>query len=213
MSDKKPEFDRDEAEEALQEILSKKLGGAVEIYESTTPCVVAFARLDAYDIRKVDFQEVAAMLARKLGIGVVCIASADWTFDDKCDEEATYIAFEGAPEDYDSPWRNDIVPVTPEDAPSEQDFADARKARAIVVDAVAGIAARVSMLRRARKPDAGAIDAADREAAGLATLKDIAAGERETVSAILDLDLDRAVALHRDALAERAPDVTGPTPA
>jgi hypothetical protein len=91
-------FDRSLAEDAVSEAL-----GGVEIFDSRVPGVVAFERVDVQD-----WNAFATDLAAKVGHPVACIASADWSFDDRHDEEAVYVAFAipSLPADYADDHRN-----------------------------------------------------------------------------------------------------------
>ena len=188
----KTDLDQSNLEDAVLEAIEKRIGAPVQIFESANFGVVAFERLTGSDRSKVDFQEVAAQLARSTGIGVCCVCNADWTFDDKCDEEATFIAFDlpSVPADYkDNSHRNMIEAVDPETAPSAEDFVNARRARSIVKDHLVELAARRDVLIGAQKSEGNVLD----RIADIETLKDLAASEREAVAAILDLDFDRAI--------------------
>lgn len=86
-------FDRSVAEGALQDFMTAKLGGGVVIFESAAAGVIAMERLGWDDEKKVDWDEVSEALEKATGISVVEVDSCDWSFDDQCDEEATYLAF------------------------------------------------------------------------------------------------------------------------
>lgn len=105
-------FDRASVEEALQKAMTDMLGGGVEIYDSAVPGVIAFERID------IDVQRLGDRLSKDIGIGVVCIANCDWTFDGRHDEEAILIAFDipSVPDDYRDDWRNEYSPSKPDDA-------------------------------------------------------------------------------------------------
>lgn len=99
--------------------------------------VIAFERPGFDDTKKFRWDELGAVVARKLGSsGAWCIAHADWETDTH-DEEAVYIAFDvpGVPEDYLDSYRNMIEPVTPENAPSDEDFRVRDRARKIIMAA------------------------------------------------------------------------------
>lgn len=91
-------FDRTAAEDAVREALD-----GIEIFDSNIPGVVAFERVDG-----MDWNAIAATLAEKVGHGVACIATADWSFDDRHDEKSVFVAFEipSLPADYADPHRN-----------------------------------------------------------------------------------------------------------
>lgn len=95
-------FDRSLAEDAV----SGALGG-VEIFDSRVPGVVAFERVEVRD-----WNAFASDLAAKVGHPVACIASADWSFDDRHDEEAVFVAFAipSLPADYADAARNLATP-------------------------------------------------------------------------------------------------------
>lgn len=87
-------FNRSIAEDAVQEYIEVKLGWPLEMFESKTPGVIAIERPSYIDEDKIDFEELAEFVSAKVGIDVVAIEHCDWTFDDGCDEEAIYIAFD-----------------------------------------------------------------------------------------------------------------------
>lgn len=95
-------FDRDVAEDAVNEALE-----GVEIFPSRVPGVVAFERVE-----DCDWDELAARLAEAVGHPVACIATADWNFDDRHDEEAVFVAFAipSLPADYAEDHRNLMTP-------------------------------------------------------------------------------------------------------
>lgn len=95
-------FDRTVAEDAVREAL-----GGVEIFESTVPGVVAFERVEAPD-----WDAFAADLASKVGHTVACIASTDWSFEDRNDEEGFFVAFAipSVAADYADDGRNLMTP-------------------------------------------------------------------------------------------------------
>jgi len=86
-------FDRSKAEDALQEFLCARLHGGAAMFESNTVGVIAMERLDWRDEQKIDWDELSAALEKATGVSVACIDDTDWSFDDRCDEEATYFAF------------------------------------------------------------------------------------------------------------------------
>lgn len=103
------EFDRDAAEDAVQAYLNKK-DLFVSIFESSADGVVAFERLDSYDSEKVDFDDMARHLSEAMGVTVVNIARCDWSFSDRCDDEAHYVAFgvPGLDPDYAETYRTEL---------------------------------------------------------------------------------------------------------
>lgn len=86
-------FDRALAENIIQDFMTEKLKGGVETFESSATGVIAIERLSYIDTDKFDWDDLTERLEEKLGIGVAAIEDCDWSFDDRCDEEATYIAF------------------------------------------------------------------------------------------------------------------------
>lgn len=86
-------FDRGKAEIALQDYLIAKIGGGASMFESREPGVIAMERLGWQDEDRIDWEELAFTLENEIGTPVACIDDADWSFDDRPDEEATYIAF------------------------------------------------------------------------------------------------------------------------
>jgi hypothetical protein len=179
-------------EDAVLAAIEKRIGGAVEMFDSDNLGVVAFERLSGSDAGKIDWQELAAALARDTGVGVTCVVHTHWAFDDRCDEEATFIAFDlpSVPADYrDDKYRNLISAVDPSNAPTEQDFVNAKRARTIVDNHLRELEARREMLVSARKYE--------REVsiriAEIETLKELEASEQEAVAAVLELDFDRAL--------------------
>jgi hypothetical protein len=180
-------------EDAVAAALLKRIGWEIDVYESANLGVVAVARLEGSDRGKVDWQEVAAELARETGVGVTCIANCDWSFDDRPDEEATFIAFAcpGVPDGYrDDAYRNQIRAVDPDTAPSQQDFDDARRARKIVAAHLRELDGLREKLIAAGKSDHEATDAY----IAAEELKDVTAFERDAVKAVLALDFAGAVA-------------------
>ncbi|MGY3581942.1 hypothetical protein ACVIGB_001135 [Bradyrhizobium sp. USDA 4341] len=185
------EMEQSNFEDAVSAAIEKRIGSPVEIYESANLGVVAFARLTDYG-GKLEWQELAAALARDTGVGVTCVANTDWTFDDRCDEAATFIAFDlpSVPENYrDHKYRNMIEAVDPFTAPSTQEFADAKRARSIVGDHLRELGSRYEMLIAARKNDRDVLN----RIAEIETLKDLRAVDRAAVAAVLELDFDRAL--------------------
>lgn len=194
-----------ELEQAVCAAIEKRLGSPVEIFDSVHHGVVAFERLGDWEADRIDWQEVAAELARETGIGVTCVVDCDWSFDDRCDEEATFVSFAlpSVPEDYrDDEFRNQIRAVDPRTAPSQQDFDDLKRARLIVERHLAELAARRDKLTAAKKP----IDEVVDRIASVERLKRIEAGDRAPVAALLALDFDGAMA----ALPE--PEAEAPSP-
>jgi hypothetical protein len=86
-------FDRALAESIVQDFMIEKLKGGVATFESSTTGVIALERLSYIDTDKFEWDDLAELLEEKLGIPVAAIEDCDWSFDDRCDEEATYIAF------------------------------------------------------------------------------------------------------------------------
>lgn len=86
-------FDRNVAEAALQDFMTAKLGGGVVMFESAATGVIAMERLGWIDKQKIDWDELTAVLQKATGVEVAQIDDCDWSFDDRCDEEATYFAF------------------------------------------------------------------------------------------------------------------------
>lgn len=87
-------LDRANAELAIEEYIVSKLGMPLEIFLSKTPGVIAMERPSYIDEDKIDFEELAAFVSAKVGVDVVAIDHCDWSFDDDCDQEAIYIAFD-----------------------------------------------------------------------------------------------------------------------
>jgi len=86
-------FDRGAAEDALQEYLCARLHGGAPMFESRVAGVIAMERLGWDDEQKIDWDDLSAALEKATGVAVACIDDCDWSFDDQCDEEATYFAF------------------------------------------------------------------------------------------------------------------------
>lgn len=103
-------FDPEAAEEALQIFLQGALGGGVETFPSSTPGVIAFERLDFRDESKIDWAKFQIDMKTATGFNAICVANCDWTFDEKCDEEATLVAFDvpGLPPEYRNDYRNKL---------------------------------------------------------------------------------------------------------
>lgn len=129
--EKKENFDRSLAEEAMDRFFTDKIGGPMGTLVSDVPGVIAMPRLSGYDTDKVDWNEFACRVARETGYTILAVANCDWEQEDDCDEEATYVSFQipSLPENYrDDEWRNNIDgPIGP-DMASEEDFAAYRKA-------------------------------------------------------------------------------------
>ncbi len=125
-------FDRLAVEDTISSILGR-YGHNADILESTASGVVAFTRIGDYGPFP-DYQRIAAAIARETGHEVRVIANADWSFDDRCDEEATYVLFgiEGFDASYENEHRNRIYPVDPVSAPSDQAFEDYNRARKVL---------------------------------------------------------------------------------
>jgi hypothetical protein len=196
-------------EDAVMAAIEKRIGGTVEMFESANLGVVAFERLSDSEARKVDWQELAAALARDTGVGVTCVVHTHWSFDDRCDEEATFISFDlpGVPEDYrDDKYRNLITAVDPLTAPSEQDFVNAKRARSIVAGHLRELGSRREVLVSARKSERDVVV----RIAEIETLKDLEASEQGAVAAVLELDFDRA--LQAIAAAPEPEAAAGPRP-
>lgn len=97
-------FDRSLAEEAIDKAVAKRLGSAFgyAFFDSANPGVLAMERPDFADSRKLDWQEIAQEAADATGFGVLAVDTVDWSFDDRCDEEALMIVFDtpATPDDY-----------------------------------------------------------------------------------------------------------------
>ena len=98
-------FDRSVAEDVIDRYFETKIGGVMPIFESNEPGVIAFERLSWVDGDKVSFDHLASLLKEATGTEVVCVASCDWSFDDRADEEATFFAFDIP--SLDTEYRND----------------------------------------------------------------------------------------------------------
>lgn len=141
-------FDRDAVEEALAAAVARRIGMRPDFLPSANPGVLAICRLDFRDADAVDWQEVVSEVAREAGHPVVCVANADWTSDDGPDEEATWIAFgiPSLPGDYRGDFRNEIVAVTPQDAPPPEHFAEYRAACSVLSARIRELDARAAAL-------------------------------------------------------------------
>lgn len=128
----KANFDRFAVEDTISAILGR-FNQDADILESTVPGVVAFTRIGDYGTFP-DYQRIAAAIARETGHEVRVMANADWTFDDRCDEEATYVLFgiEGFDKSYEDEHRNRIYPVDPESALTDQAFEDYNRAQKVL---------------------------------------------------------------------------------
>jgi hypothetical protein len=190
---KSADLDQTNFEDVVSAAIARRLGGMPpDIYESNTLGVVAIGRLEGQDSARVDWQEVAAELARETGVGVVCIANCDWTFDDRHDEEATFISFDlpSVTGSYrNDPYRNHISPVDPAAAPAQADFDNLKRARGIVKNHLGELRARRETLISAKKDERPVLDRIEE----IERLKDLEAGDRDAVKAVLDLDFDAAV--------------------
>jgi hypothetical protein len=105
------EFDPDVAEDAAQAFFREAIGGAVQMFESRQPGIIAFERLGLSDAPNIDWRKLAERLTAAIGHRVVCVADCDWQFDDRCDEAATFVSFDvpGLDPDYRADYRN-LVP-------------------------------------------------------------------------------------------------------
>lgn len=184
-------------EDAVRSALAKRLGYEPDIIgeeNNVNYGVVPFIRLDGSECRRIDdWQEVAAELARETGVGVSCIANCDWCLMQGPDEEATFIAFAvpGLADNYrDDQYRNMIVAVDPSTAPSAEDFANLKRARRIVAGHLLELAGRLETWIAAGKNERDLLGRIEE----IEKLKELAAGDREAVKALLDLDFDAAVA-------------------
>jgi hypothetical protein len=187
-------MDQSNFEDAVCDAIEKRIGSRPTAFASATYGVVAIERLTGRDA-KVDWDEVAAELARTTGVGVTCVANCDWTFDDQPDEEATYIAFAcpNVPADYaHSEYRSLLSgEFDPATAPSQQDFDNLKKARRIVEEHLRELDGRQGMLVAAGQNDRSVgNDIFDAE-----RLKGLGASDREAVAAVLALDFPLASSL------------------
>ncbi len=189
-------MDQSNLEDAVLAAIEKRIGAPVAVFESANYGVVAIERLTGRDADRVDWDEVAAELARTTGVGVTCVANCDWTFDDRPDEEATYVAFACpgveaagyAHDEYRDLLSDDYDPAT---APSQQDFDNLKKAQRIVKEYLIELDGRRGKLIAAGKSDAAPTD----EMVDVEELKKLLVTERDAVKAVLELDFARAIAL------------------
>jgi hypothetical protein len=195
-------FEQSVFEDAVKAALAKRIGEEPDIIGvNLNYGVVPFIRLEG---KKVDWQELAAALARQTGVGVTCIAHCDWSFADRPDEEATFVAFAvpGVSEDYrDDPYRNLIKAVDPTTAPSEEDFINLNRARRILGGHLQELSGRRESLIAAGRDEGdivGRIEAIEK-------LKELTAGDRDAVRSVLELDFDAAVAVHEGELEPVSP--------
>lgn len=190
-------------EDAVRSALAKRIGYDPDIIDDNENFgVVPFIRLDNSECRRVgDWQELAAELARETGVGVTCIANCDWNMMKGPNEEATFITFAvpGVSENYrDDPYRNLIVAVDAASAPSAEDFEKLKRARRIVAGHLLELAGRLETLIAAGKNERDVLGRIEE----IEKLKELTAGGREAVNAVLALDFDAAVAAQS---AEAAP--------
>ncbi len=109
-----PEFDRDMVEVHVMEAIAEATDGrGIDVLSSSAEGVVAFERMDAS--QAVDWDALADALRERTGLDVACIADCDWSFDDREDEKATFIAFDvpGLDDDYRQSYRNKLTQPTP----------------------------------------------------------------------------------------------------
>lgn len=101
-------FDRTVAEDTIDAYMTAKLGGGFAFFESSNPGVLAMERPDWSDSQKIDWDELAGKLKEATGVEVACVAKCEWSFDDRCDEEAVFISFQipSLPEDYAGDYRD-----------------------------------------------------------------------------------------------------------
>lgn len=186
------DFNQTYFEDAVKAVLAKRIGEDPDIIGGRNNVnfgVVPFVRLEG---KRLDWQEVAAALARQTGVGVTCVAHCDWSFVDRPDEEATFIAFAvpGVSEDYrDHPYRNMVTAVDPATAPSEEDFSNLHRARRIVVAHLQELNGRRETLIAAGRDEHGVLGRIEE----VTKLKELAAGDRDAVKSVLELDFDTAV--------------------
>jgi 2-methylisocitrate lyase-like PEP mutase family enzyme len=64
-------------EDAVSAAIEKRIGMPATIFDSSNYGVIAIERLTGSDADKINWQEVAAELARTTGVGVTCIANCD----------------------------------------------------------------------------------------------------------------------------------------
>jgi hypothetical protein len=190
------DLEQSNLEDAVTAAITKRLGYGPEILsgdDNENFGVVPFIRLEGYELNKIDWQEIAAELARGTGVGVTCIANCDWSPKKGPDEEATFISFDvpGLPNSYrDDPHRNMIEAVDPVTAPSEADFASLKRARKILKGRLEELRGRYEVLIAADRDVRevlGSIEATEK-------LQELGAGDREAVRAVLELDFDTAAA-------------------
>lgn len=203
-------FDASIAEDAINKVLEKALGGMYGTLESTVPGVVAFDRIDGFNKPLFDWNDLACAVARDTGYTLLCIANADWQTDDGPDEEATYFAF--AVPDLDSnyvdPYRNLIDgPITPTTATAE-DFENWRTARTY-------LEGRFEELKGKMKYATGEeFEAAKLDSANLIRVGEtLRAWDKEIVAGLLAHDLAQALAAKEaQEAADEAKDEPMPTP-
>jgi hypothetical protein len=112
-------FVREDVEAAVAAALADSpLGGGQEVFESANPGVVALERLCGPEGYR-HLQALAEDITSRTGLSVLCIANCDWSFDDECDDEATFISFDvpSLPDSYRTDYRNKIVPTEVAPAP------------------------------------------------------------------------------------------------
>ena len=111
-------WNRDLVEETAREAIDAGLvsgplkSGSAKPFECRVPGVIAFERMETTGRDDLDWPACAQAVADATGLVVLAVAHCDWSFDDRCDEEATFIAFDvpGVPEDYAAPHgRNRIA--------------------------------------------------------------------------------------------------------
>jgi len=197
-----PNFDKAAAEAAIAKFLNDRLYPGMGYTEmpfvsfdtSGEPGVVAFERPDDSQIRLIRLDELAAAVAIDTSIGVVNIST--WTWDGpNGDEDVMIIAFD-IPElhaEYRDPdrkvSRNRIRPVSPDTAPSPDDFVVRNRAEEIIEARKTALKGMMAYL-----PDG---DDKDKVADEFWKLTDhgVSADEREFNDAIVALDFDRAAAM------------------
>lgn len=200
----KATLDQSNLEDAVSAAIRKRIGCEPGTLESVDEGVVAIPRLDGPDFGKVDWQEVAAELARETGLGVLCVANCDWQNMEGPDEEATFIAFDlpTVPENYRAdPYRNLITAVDPANAPSQQDFDNLKAATRIVTARIDELKAKQAQLAAAQKP----IDRVVADLDEISRLKALTAEDRDAVSKVVDLDFAGALACIPEVAAAPAP--------
>lgn len=183
-------FERTEVEDIINDFFTRKVGGPFSILESSVPGVIALERPDSYDTRKFHWDELAAEIARKTGLGVNSIVHCDWQNVDDADSEAVYIAVEipSLPKDYrDDEWRNQITARSPVDVPTPEDFA-ARDRALLFAEA------HLEELRARRKYATEAeIVGIDRHIEFLRNVQGLQADDKAVVQALLDRDVEAAI--------------------